>query len=233
MDGLLDVRAPRPKVLTYEDWSALVWSETGAAVVAIEPPGYAKLAFDPAPFTGHSQAERRSDLAAALRGDVDTLVAVSARYGADRIVLAHRGSTVGLIGQPAVLAAAAGGTTGTTRVHRGNGWDAVVLDPGAAFTVPVASTGRVDLEIRVLAGGRFRLHAGDAVTELNAIPMEGEDFTVVTTTVDLSARLPLRLEALDPVTIQSIIGLVPDPGPPDGWTVVARTDEAIVWGRAP
>jgi hypothetical protein len=233
MDGLLDVRAPRPTVLTYEDWSALVWYETGAAVVAIEPPGYAKLAFDPTPFTGHSQAERRSDLATALRGDLDTLVAVSARYDADRIVLARRGSTVGLIGQPAVLAAAAGGATGTIRVHRGNGWDAVVLDPGAAFTVPVTSTGRVDLEIRLLRGGRFRLHSGDRVTEVNAIPIEGEDFTVVTTTVDLVAGAPLRLEAIDPITVQSITGFVADPGPPDGWTVVTQADEAIVWGRVP
>ncbi len=233
MDGLLDVQAPRPTVLTYEDWSALAWYETGAAVVAIEPPGYAKLAFDPAPFTGHSQAERRSDLAAALRGDVDSLVSVAARYGADRIVLARRGSTVGLIGQPAVLAAAAGGTTSTIRVHRGNGWDAVVLDPGAAFTIPVTSTGRVDLEIRFLNGGRLRVQAGNTLTEVNAIPIEGEDFTVVTTTVDLVAGAPLRLEAIDPITVQSITGFVADPGPPDGWTVVTQTDEAIVWGRVP
>jgi hypothetical protein len=247
MDALLDVRAPRPTVLTYEDWSALVWYETGAAVAAIEPPGFAKLAFDPAAFTGRGQAERRADLAAALRGDVDTLVAVAARYGADRIVLARRGETIGLIGQPAVQAAMAGGVTGTTRVLQGNGWDAEILETGAALTVPVATAGRVDLEIRLLTGGvadpasapapargpRFRLCAGGSCSEVMAVAVEFEDFAVLITTVDLPAGAPLRLEAIDPITVQSITGFVADPGPPDGWTVVTRTDDAIVWGRTP
>ena len=100
---------PRPTVLTYEDWSSLAWYETGVGTVAVVPPGYAKLAFDPAVFTGHSQAERRSDLAAAFRGDPAVLVATADRYGADRIVLARRGPTIGLVSQPAAVAAAAGG----------------------------------------------------------------------------------------------------------------------------
>jgi hypothetical protein len=241
MDTLLEVRSPRPTILTYEDWSALVWYETGAAVVAIEPPGYAKLAFDPAAFTGYGQAERRSDLAAALRGDMAGLVATAERYGADRIVLARRGATVGLIGQPAVLAAAAGGASGTTRALQGNGWDAVVLEAGATLTVPVVTAGKVDLEIRLLIGSfvdpatrpRFRLHAGNLVTELMAIPVEDEDFTVVTTTFYLPAGAPLRIEGIDPITVQSITGFVADPGPPQGWTAVTQTDDAIVWQRSP
>lgn len=250
MDALLGSRTPRPTVLTYEDWSSLVWYETGAAVIAVEPPGYAKLAFDPVAFTGHGQAERRSDLAAALRGDVDALVATAERYGADRIVLARRGATVGLIGQPAVLAAAAGEVSGTTRVQQGNGWDAEVLEPGATLTVPVAAAGRVDLEIRILtrdldappptdgdvtpaSSPRFRIRAGGTVTELQAIPVAGADFTVVTATVDLPAGTPLRIDAIDPITIQSITGFVANTGPPVGWTVAARTDDAIVWQRAP
>ena len=48
MDALLAIHGPRPTVLTYEDWSSIVWYQTGAAVVAVEPPGYAKLAVDPA-----------------------------------------------------------------------------------------------------------------------------------------------------------------------------------------
>ena len=99
--ALLDTHPPRPTVLTYEDWSSLAWYETGVGTVAVVPPGYAKLAFDPAVFTGHSQAERRSDLANAFRGDPADLVATADRYGADRIVLARRGPTVGLVSQPA------------------------------------------------------------------------------------------------------------------------------------
>jgi hypothetical protein len=251
MDALLDVRSPRPTVLTYEDWSSLVWYETGAAVVAVEPPGYAKLAFDPAAFTPHGQAERRSDLAAALRGDVAVLADTAGRYGADRIVLARRGATVGLIGQPAVLAAMAGRVSGETRVQQGNGWDAQVLAPGATLTVPVTATGRIDLEIRLLtrdldaapptdgsepapaSSPHFRVRAGGAVMELQAIPTVGVDFTVVTASVDLPAGTPLLLEAVDPITIQSINGFVTDPGPPPGWTVAAQTDDAVVWQRGP
>ena len=40
--------------------------------------------------------------------------------------------------------------TGTSRVVEGNGWDAVALDPGATLTIPTATTGPIDLEIRLL-----------------------------------------------------------------------------------
>jgi hypothetical protein len=240
---LLPSHSPRPTVLTYEDWSSLAWYETGVGVVAVVPPGYAKLAFDPAAFTGHSQAERRSDLAAGFRGVPELLGATADRYGADRIVLARRGATTGLISQPAVVAAATPGTvTGTSQVVEGNGWDAVTLDPGAMLTIPATADGPIDLEIRLLTpatdpattGARFRLHAGDTVTDLTATRTDDADFRVVTTSV---AALPhgelLRLEAVDPITVQSVAGFVPDPGPPVGWSVATTTDDAIVWQRQP
>ncbi len=239
--ALLPSHAPRPTVLTYEDWSSLAWYETGVGVVAVVPPGYAKLAFDPAAFTGHGQAERRADLAGAFRGDPAALVATAARYGADRIVLARRGATTRLVSQPAGVAAAAGGVTGTSRVVQGNGWDAVALDPGATLTIPTAATGPIDLEIRLLtpttdpatSGTRFRLHAGDMTTDLTATRSDDADFTVVTTSVDLPAGAALQIEAVDPITVQSVAGFVPDPGPPAGWSVATTTDDAIVWRRQP
>ena len=239
--ALLETQPPRPTVLTYEDWSSLAWYETGVGVVAVVPPGYAKLAFDPAAFTGHGQAERRSDLAAAFRGDPAALVATSDHYGADRIVLARRGATTRLLSQPAALAAAAGGVTGTSRVVEGNGWDAVALDPGATLTIPTAASGPIDLEIRLLtpatdpatSTSRFRLHAGDATTDLTATRSDDADFTVITASVDLPAGASLRLEAVDPIAVQSVTGFVPDPGPPVGWSVATTTDDAIVWQRQP
>ena len=133
---LLETHPPRATVLTYEDWSSLAWYETGVGTVAVVPPDFAKLAFDPALFTGRSQAERRSDLAAALFGDPAFLVSTADLYGADRIVLARRGAKVGLVSQAAAVAAADGRVTGATRIVEGNGWDAVALDPGANAVDP-------------------------------------------------------------------------------------------------
>jgi hypothetical protein len=175
MSSLLDVHGPRPTILSYEDWSSLIWYETGASVVAVVPPGYAKLAFDPGVFTGHGQPERRADLAGALRGDMYALTGLAERYDADRIVLGRRGDDLGVISQPAALAAAApGATTGTTRILPGNGWDAVVLEPGASLAFSLAPIGEpIALEIRVLP--RLTGGAGDGAgstdaTDLDAAP---------------------------------------------------------------
>ncbi len=139
------------------------------------------------------------------------------------------------------MAAAAAGVTGTTQPIEGNGWDAVALEPGATLAIPIDATGPVDLEIRLLTpnadpgtpGSRFRVHAGDTAVDITATPELGSDFTVVKTSVDLPAGTPLRLEAIDPITVQSVTGFVPDPGPPAGWTIATSTDDAVVWQRAP
>ena len=246
MSDLLTVAGPRPTILTYEDWSSLVWYETGAAVVAVLPPGYAKLAFDPAVFTGFGQDQRRHDLATALTGDATALTAAADRFGADRIVLGRRGEAVGRISRVAALAAAQpGATTGSTRILPGNGWDAVVLEPGATLSLPVSSVGEpIELEIRVLARfgeeadvagpRRIRVSAGDRlVEELVVPPTETPEFQVVRTSATLAADEPLVIEAVDPIAIQSVTGYVPDSGPPAGWQTVTETDDAVVWGRTP
>jgi hypothetical protein len=182
-------------------------------------------------------------MANAFRGDPAALVATADHYGADRVVHARRGSTIGLVSQPATMAAAAAGVTGTTQQIEGNGWDAVALDPGAALSVPIDATGPVDLEIRLLTGlavgsagdsqSRFRLHAGDTVIDLTTTSDPDADFSVVSTSVELPAGAALYLEAIDPVTVQSVTGFVPDPGPPPGWSVATTTDDAVVWQRTP
>ena len=214
--------------------------------MAVEPPGFAKLAFDPAVFTDAGQDQRRRDLASALTGDGAALTAVADRYGADRIVLGRRGDAVGRISRVAALAAAApGATTGSTRILPGNGWDAVVLEPGATLSFPLSSANEpIALEIRVLArfgedadtaeARRIRVFAGDRlVEELVAPPAEGTDFQVLRTSVTLAAGEPLVIEAVDRIAVQSVTGYVPDSGPPPGWSTLTETDDAVVWGRTP
>ncbi len=156
MSELLGTAGPRSTVLTYEDWSSLVWYDTGSAVIAVDPPGYAKLAFDPAVFTGLGQEQRRRDLAKALDGDPAAMTAVADRYGADRILLGRRGAAIGRISRVATLTAMEpGATSGPSRVLAGNGWDAVVLEPGSSLAFGVAEAGApIELEIRVLPGRR-------------------------------------------------------------------------------
>jgi hypothetical protein len=246
MDRLLDVRAPRPTVLTYEDWSSLVWYHTGAAVVAVEPPGYAKLAFDPERFTGVSQAQRRTDLATAFAGDVGLLVATADRYDADRIVLSRRDGIVGLIGQPASLAAALGAVDGPTAVVPGNGWDSLVLEPGSSVTLPIADVaGRIDLEVRAAtegvlapdgtrAPGRLRVRVGDeAPVELVVPALLDLDLSVVVASIDRPPGAPIVIEAIDRIILQGVTGFVADPGPPPGWVVDTETPDAVVWRRTP
>jgi hypothetical protein len=243
---LLDVRAPRPTVLTYEDWSSLVWYETGAAVVAVEPPGFAKLAFDPERFTGTSQARRRTDLATALSGDVGGLVGTADRYAADTIVLARRDGAVGLIGQPASLAAALGTVAGPTTVVPGNGWDTLVLEPGSSLTLPLADlAGHIDLELRAAtegviapdgtrSGARLLVRVGDEPpVELLVPALLDVELSVVATSIERAPGAPVVVEAIDRVILQGVTGFVADPGPPPGWAIEAETPDAVVWRRAP
>lgn len=247
MGELLEIDGPRPTVLTYEDWSSLVWYETGAAVVAVEPPGYAKLAFDPAVFTGVSQAQRRRDLGAALSGDIGSLVATADRYGADRIVLARRDASLGLIGWAGIVAAGLGRVDGPSERVAGNGWDQLALQPGSALTLPLAPevTGAIRLEVRagtdapIGADGlrpdaRLRLRVGDAPPiELTVPALRDAGLTVLTATLRRAAGEPIVIEAVDRVLIQGILGFVRDPGPPPGWRRAAETPDAVVWQREP
>ena len=243
---LLDVRAPRPTVLAYEDWSSLVWYETGAAVVAVEPPGYAKLAFDPEQFTGVSQSQRRTDLATGLSGDVARLVATADRYGADRIVLARRDGALGLFGQPASLSAALGTVEGPSTVAQGNGFDTVVLEPGSRLTLPIADvSGPIDLELRAAfegvsapggtpTAGRLRVRVGEeSPIELSVPALPEVELSVVATQIDRPAGAPIVVEAVDRIILQGVTAFVTDPGPPPGWTIATESTDAVVWRRTP
>ena len=247
MGKLLEVHSPRPTILTYEDWSSLVWYETGAAVVAVKPPGYAKLAFDPERFTGTSQAQRRTDLAVAFAGDVGRLVATADAYGADRIVLARRDGLLGLVGQSATVAASLGRVDGVTTTMEGNGWDSLVMEPGASLTPAVdpAVSGRIRLELRagtqavLLAdgtrpNGHLRIRVGDAPPiELIVPALRDAELSVIATTINRPAGAPIVIEAVEQILLQGVAAFVPDPGPPPGWVVATETPNAVVWSRAP
>ena len=75
--------------------------------------------------------------------------------------------------------------------------------------------------------------AGTDATELTAVPTPGFAFSTVTATVDLPPGATVRLEAIDPITVQSVTGFMADPGPPAGWTVATSTEDAVVWQRSP
>ena len=79
-----------------------------------------------------------------------------------------------------------------------------------------------------------RCAAGDRpLAELEVRPDPDADFVMVPTAVDLSPGERLTLEAIDRIALQSVTGFVPDPGPPQGWRVVADTADAVVWERVP
>ncbi len=250
--ALLGEHGPRATVLTYEDWSSLAWYETGSWVVAVDPPGYAKLAFDPAVFTGHAQDARRADLQRALRGDLPTLAAVADTYHATRIVLAQRPAGWGVIAQVAAVAAREpGATSGRTTIVEGNGWDAVDLAPGARLAFPITAGGPVRLELRVAAPAagqaaadrRFRLLAvptdqgvanvaGRPLADVVAPATAADGWQVVDAAIELRSGERLVVEAVDDITLQSFLGFTTS-GPPDGWRVAATTAEAIVLERSP
>jgi hypothetical protein len=247
MAALLGDTGPRSTVLTYEDWSSLAWYETGSWVVAVNPPGYAKLAFDPEVFTGRSQDARRADLAHAFRGDPADLASVADSNRAGRILLARRGERWGVIQQVATVAAKApGGASGPATVVDGNGWDAVALGPGARIVMPLSEPDRpIELELKFLgqqgslpvaerrvrliaAGNGVERDVGDLVVPATA----ADEWQVVNADIALQPGESLAIEAVDPVTVQSVLGFVAA-APPVGWQIVATTPDAVVLGRIP
>lgn len=247
MASILAASGRRATVLTYEDWSSLAWYQTGAWVVAVKPPGYAKLAFDPGIFTGRSQAQRRADVARAFSGPPTALGSVASEYGAQQILLARRGDAWGVIHQ--VAATAAGeheAANGTTRIVDGNGWDGVELGPGARLEFRIVSQGPVDLDMRFradVAGGAvpdrsFRLLAVGPTDDARVLgeyvlpATSAEEWQITTTRVDLQAGERLVVEAVDPVMIQSILGFVAST-PPQGWRVARETEDAVLLERDP
>jgi hypothetical protein len=241
---LLDTRGPRTTVLTYEDWSALAWYQTGNWLVGMDPPGYAKLAFDPAPFTGRGQAARRADVATAFAGDPAAMVAIADRYDADEILLARRAAGWGLV--DIVASRALGPDRPGATFRDGNGWDLVDLDAGARLALPVRASGTIDLELRFEGrrdnwpqpARRFRLLAVDPagaermLSEM-VVPESGSnDWQVLEASIVLRAGDGLLVEATDPLTIQSVRGFVPQAVPP-GWRVEKQTNDAVLLVRQP
>ncbi|MEO5939900.1 MAG: hypothetical protein ABIQ76_03340, partial [Candidatus Limnocylindrales bacterium] len=237
----------RATVLAYEDWSSLVWYETGSWVVAVNPPGYAKLAFDPRVFTGHSQADRRLAVALAFDGDPAHLVGVADAYGADRILVARRDAGWGLVAQAAATAALdPTRVSGPVSLVDGNGWDAEALEPaGRLVMVPPQPGGRIHLEIRVAGeeqgrsalARRFRLVAlgtggSRDLGELVAPATVLDDWQVIATDVVLEPGERVAIDATDRVIVQSVLGFAPA-DPPPGWQVSGRTNDAVVLARLP
>ena len=251
--ALIPRRTDRATVFTYEDWSALVWFETGERVVAMEPAGFAKLAFDPAVFTSRSQEGRRADLLAAFDGDPGRLGAAATSYGASYLVLARRGDEVGLLDAVAAVAAGhPGNVTGTTSVLPGNGWDSLALETGATLAIPVAFTGSIGFEIRVAVEVGKPVAA--AALELAVIAPDGEvrstvplgeispaadGWAIVHAAATIEAGDSLRLRATAPVTIQSLRGfaatttLATGASPIPGWRITMATTDAVLLEPVP
>jgi uncharacterized protein DUF6541 len=235
--SLLGTSGPRETVLSYEDWSSVIWYETGESVVAVKPPGYAKLAFDPAVFTGRSQDVRRADVQATFQGDVTALAATADRYAAATIVLARRGDRVGLV--DAVASLALDSSSGAS-ARAGNGWDVVDLAAGGHLVMPLQVSGPIDLELRFegtqndvpLPARRVQLLAGRDVVSLVVPPSGADEWQVVRASVTLQPGADLVVQAQDPVALQSIRGFVPLTGPPAGWVLRSETTDAYVFARS-
>lgn len=246
MASILGSHATPSTVVTYEDWSSLVWYETGNWVIAVKPPGYAKLAFDPRVFTGHGQEARRTDLGRAFRGDPAVLTAVADTYDADRILVAQRDGRWGVIQQVAAVAARVpGALMGPSTVQEGNGWDDVDLEPGARLAFDVLAGQPIHLQLRFVGEvgnraateRRLRLLAtGGADPRVLAdlvVPATATDeWQVIDADVELQNGERLTVEAVDEVAVQSVLGFVAA-SPPPGWQVVTSTPDAVLLGRVP
>jgi hypothetical protein len=59
-----------------------------------------------------------------------------------------------------------------------------------------------------------------------------DEWQVVNAEIALQPGESLAIEAVDPVTVQSVLGFVAA-APPVGWQIVATTPDAVVLGRIP
>jgi hypothetical protein len=256
-DQLLGTRGPRQTVLAPEEWSPLVWFEAGLPVVALNPPGYAKLAFDPDVFTGHAQDQRRADLADALRGDPSGLARVADAYAVTRIVVPRQGDLLAVRDSPAAVVARQGGLVGNGELVTGNGWDAERLRAGAEIVLPWTAPGdgalRVDVRLaEIFAGIRFGPRTlafiaidadGSRRTLATAVaPTSAGDWQTVRVEVRLTTGERLAIQAQDDTIIQNLkgwvagsaVGLVDDlaAAGSTGWSVARDQTLAIVLSRA-
>lgn len=248
--SLLGREGPRETMLAPEDWSALAWFETGLPVVAIVPPGYAKLAFDPARFTDASQEARRAALVEGWSGDVSRLAAVADRFAATRIIIPRDGDRWALLDLAAAAVVRSDPTAAQdAQIVEGNGWDAVDLEPGQRLVLPAGPSGQIDVAVRVVrtatgnqptTGQRLRVLAVPAdgagtgrVLGVIEIPAGPDDWARGRTTVTIAPDERLVLELVTPAVVQAVTGWVPRPEVPAGWRVAAETAEAAVLERAP
>ena len=237
-------RSSRP-----EDWSALAWFETGLPVVAIVPPGYAKLAFDPARFTHRLAAGSAGGAGGGLVGRHRRTRRGRrpVRRGADR-----HPSRRGSLGAPGSRCGGRriGGSDrrpSAGRSSRATGGTRSPWTGGERLVLPVGAAGPVDVGVRVarpggdeaadastrarpagdgLAEGRERRHHRHRARDrrLGARERLG----------DAAARANAsRSRPISPAVVQSVTGWIPRPDAPPGWRVASETDEAIVLERAP
>jgi hypothetical protein len=120
------------------------------------------------------------------------------------------------------------------------------LEPAARLVaVPAQAGGPVALEMRVagtldnhgLPARRFRVLAvsGDDardVAQVIAPATTVEDWQVVRADVVLRPGEAIAIEAIDPITVQSVLGFVPGVVPA-GWRLADETPDAVVLERAP
>ncbi|MDQ1324223.1 MAG: hypothetical protein QG587_1559, partial [Chloroflexota bacterium] len=246
-DAILGRTGPRETLLAPEDWSALAWFETGLPVVALVPPGYAKLVFDPARFTIASQDERRTALVEAWSGDATALVGVADRFAAERIVVPRDGDRWALLDLAAAAVARADPAAAVDlSVVEGNGWDAVALDGGERLVLPAGPEGPIDLGVRVA-----RLGGDEAATRLRVLALPGDtlaggrdlgtisigpgtdEWARGSVPVAVAPGERLAIEAITPAVVQAVIGWGPRPELPPGWRIASQTDEATVLERVP
>ncbi len=252
-DTLLGLRGPRVVVLAPEDWSALAWFETGLPVVALDPPGFAKLAFDPAVMTGHGQAQRRADMVTAWSGGPGAMARIADEYDAATIVVPRDGDLWALFDTAVgALAPPAGGGSsavapipGTAHVD-GNGWDALDLAPGANLQLPWDASGRT-LRVDLRVAGTISGVAQPARTlQLLGVTGAGErrmlaqvvfpaakaDWQRAAVTVTLQPGERLGLGAVEAIRVQAVRGWT-TPAVPAGWHVDRETPLAVILRRGP